>query len=518
MKLLLINIILLSFIVQASFSQKADAETNYMDENYDVALDQYLRYYRRDHTDLDVNYKIAICYIKTEDDKTQALTFLDDLMSKENFPFDAHYYYAAGLFHKHEFEKAKEKFQFYINAKEGDAELKEEAKRQLDYIETAIKLIANPKDITFINLGKNINSKRSEMYPLVSNDESLLVFTSDKKYSGDFQQYIRNIFYSQPANNQWQFMRSIGSKINSDENESCVGMAREGEEILVNYDHLNSFFDIYIIQKKGFSYKDVIDPGVEINTKFKEGGATMNFNLDTMFFASDIPGGYGGYDLYYALRLPNGSFSKPANMGPSINTEYDENYPYLSSDSRILRFASNGTNSMGGYDVFECKRKGNGNTVNWSLPENLGFPINDTYDDRIVSFPDNERYAFVSKFREGGFGFLDIYKAIYNDSPRPNFIYSGGIFVGDPGKATPVLDVDKSISIEIHIEGSDNIFGKYQINPNSGNYVISLPPGNYDLIIIGDKIEKYKRMLTVSEEYSGENFKQFDIYLKPNGK
>ncbi|MBN2683422.1 MAG: PD40 domain-containing protein [Bacteroidales bacterium] len=518
MKYTILSLFFFCFLAIEIYAQKSEAETNYLDENYDVALEQYLRYYRRDHNDIEVNYRIAVCYIKTDDDKTQALKFLDDVMSKTNFPFDAHFYYAAGLFHKHEFDKAKEKFQFYIDSKEGINELKEQAKNYLMYIETAKKLTSSALDVTFINLGKNINSKRNEMHPLVSHDESLLIITTDKKYSGDYQQYIRNIFYSEPQNNQWQTMRSLGSKINTDENETCVGLAKDGEEILVNYDHLNAYFDIYIIKRKGTTYKEKTDPGVEINTKHREGGASMNSGLDTMFFASDRPGGYGGYDLYYAVKLPNGIFSKPVNLGPSINTVYDENYPYLSHDSRILRFASNDPNSMGGYDVFQCKRKGDGKSMNWSNPENLGYPLNDTYDDKIISFPDNERYAFVSKYREGGFGFLDIYKAIYNDSPRPNFVYTGGIFVGDIAKPTPVLEFDNSISIEVHIQGSENAFGKYLINPNSGNYVISLPPGTYDLIIEGEKIEPYKRTITVSEEYSGENFKQFDIYLKPNGK
>ncbi|MBK8368717.1 MAG: PD40 domain-containing protein [Bacteroidetes bacterium] len=92
-------------------------------------------------------------------------------------------------------------------------------------------------------------------------------------------------------------------------------------------------------------------------------------------------------DLYKNTLLPNGAFSpnQYIGMGPEINSPYDENYPYLSKDGNTLYFSSKGHNSMGGYDIFKITRKDS--ISPWSKPQNLGYPINSTYDD-ILFIPD----------------------------------------------------------------------------------------------------------------------------------
>ncbi|OFY37014.1 MAG: hypothetical protein A2W91_01295 [Bacteroidetes bacterium GWF2_38_335] len=511
--ILIIPAFLFSMVLQSQ--DRAEADANFDADNFDVAREQYLKIWKRDAQDVVVNYRIAICYLKTDDDKSQALKYLEIAMNQKNYPFDTHYYYALALFHKHEFEKAKAKFEEYIKSKDALGELVEESKKYLVNCTNAEELIKSPLDVTFINLGKNINTKRSDFLPFVNFDETHLVFTSNKKYSYDYQMLISNVFHCDVVAGSWQPMKSLSSKINTDENELCVGYAKNGETLILTYDHFNAYFDIFYINKKAGTYKDVFSAGDVINTKYKEGGATMTFSGDTLIFASDRPGGFGGFDLYYSAKLPDGTFGIPINLGPGINTVADENYPSISYDSKNLYFASTGYNSMGGYDIFSCTRKGD--KFAWSTPKNFGYPINDTYDNLNISFPDNKRFAYVASFREGGFGNLDIYKVVFNDQPRMDYLYTGTIKVQDT-KQIPVLDFDKSITIEVFLEGNDNPFGQYLVNPNTGNYVISLPPGKYELKIKGEKIEDYIRPLEVTEVSAGENFTQMDVFLRPKVK
>jgi hypothetical protein len=112
-------------------------------------------------------------------------------------------------------------------------------------------------------------------------------------------------------------------------------------------------------------------------------------------------------------RLPGGDWSIPVNLGPTINTQYDEMYPVISHDGKTLYFASQGHKSMGGYDVY--KSEWNEQFSRWERPVNLGYPINTTMDDFSYCPTDNPRHAYVAQVRKEGFGDLDIYRVIYED-------------------------------------------------------------------------------------------------------
>ena len=108
---------------------------------------------------------------------------------------------------------------------------------------------------------------------------------------------------------------------------------------------------------------------------------TISYDGNTLIFASDRPGGQGKADLYLSTKQPDGSWSRPQNLGPEINTAGNEITPFLHSDSQTLYFSSQGHQNVGGFDVFFSKRKPDGT---WSKPQNLGFPLNTRGDE--VSF------------------------------------------------------------------------------------------------------------------------------------
>lgn len=124
---------------------------------------------------------------------------------------------------------------------------------------------------------------------------------------------------------------------------------------------------------------------------------------NTLYFASDCPGGFGGSDLYYCTRVGT-SWSTPMNMGPSINTSFDEKFPFIADDNSLY-FASNTVGGLGGLDIYQSKNK-NGL---WSFPVNLGVPINSSKDDfGWISNQSAKTGYFVSN-RSGGVGNDDIY-------------------------------------------------------------------------------------------------------------
>ncbi len=124
-----------------------------------------------------------------------------------------------------------------------------------------------------------------------------------------------------------------------------------------------------------------------------------------MYFASDMPGGIGGVDLYQSQNI-NGKWSKPVNLGPKVNTLGDDLYPYVANDS-ALYYSSNGLGGLGGLDIFVSYK---GKDKQFGLPSNLGFPLNTSFDDFALILDESGREGLFSSNRPGGNGYDDIYK------------------------------------------------------------------------------------------------------------
>lgn len=122
-----------------------------------------------------------------------------------------------------------------------------------------------------------------------------------------------------------------------------------------------------------------------------------------LFFVSDMPGGYGGTDIYKVAINADGTFGQPQNLGPDINTPYKEMFPFVQAD--VLYFASEGHYGLGGLDVFKCEITGDG----FSAPKNMGVPINSNRDDFAFIITTDGRYGYLSSNREGGRGDDDMY-------------------------------------------------------------------------------------------------------------
>ena len=143
-----------------------------------------------------------------------------------------------------------------------------------------------------------------------------------------------------------------------------------------------------------------------INTSANESHACISDDGLTLYFTSNREGGYGGYDIYKSEIDSKGKWGPAVNLGPEINTIFDETTPFITEDGKTLYFSSKGHFNIGGFDIFSAKKNGD----SWSKPENLGFPFNTT-DDDIFFFPlKNGSIAYYSKYKETGYGENDIFK------------------------------------------------------------------------------------------------------------
>ena len=148
-----------------------------------------------------------------------------------------------------------------------------------------------------------------------------------------------------------------------------------------------------------------------------------------MIFSSDKAGSVGKQDLWISYALPNGDWTPSVNLSKKINTIWDETHPTLSADGKTLYFASNGHNSMGGYDIFYSKW--NESEKEWEKPINIGYPLNTTEDNLALSFSSNPKYAYTSCLRPEGLGDLDIYRVGFNNIKTLYTLIKGSILTPD---------------------------------------------------------------------------------------
>ena len=147
-----------------------------------------------------------------------------------------------------------------------------------------------------------------------------------------------------------------------------------------------------------------------------------------MYFVSDREGGYGGRDIYRLVKLPNGEWSQAYNIGPPINTPFDEDSPFLHPNGKTFYFSSNGEESMGGFDIFHSELNEDGK---WTFPVNMGYPLNTVEDDLYFTTNADGKNGYYASSHEGGYGEKDIYKVLLEDKEsEPLAILKGYI---DPG-------------------------------------------------------------------------------------
>ena len=194
-------------------------------------------------------------------------------------------------------------------------------------------------------------------------------------------------------------------------NEATIAVSSDERQIFV-YQDLSGGGDIYFSNfgQNKFEELEKLRHN-SVNTKYWETHCTLTPDGENMYFVSDRPGGFGGRDIYRIVKLPNGEWSEAQNMGPGINTEYDEDSPFIAVNNKTLYYASNGPKSMGGFDIFASYR--DENNV-WSTPISLGYPINSCGDDIYYTTTVDGLKGYLSSFRKGGHGEKDIYE-IQND-------------------------------------------------------------------------------------------------------
>jgi hypothetical protein len=489
-----------------------DAEEHFSHKNYLMAIPIYKAELKKDPDNKKIPYRLGICFLNTKISREEAVKYLE-MYTKDPKCEEEAWMYLGRAYHL--VNKIDDALAAYNKFKSLKPKRESEVSHFIQQCNSAQRLMNAPVNVSFQNLGKDVNSEDPDYYPFVNADETFLAFTSRRKENvGGKKVEIdgyrsSDIYYSKVENGKWSKVVNGGRNMNGALDEQVVGLKSDGLEMYVYLDHIDKFGDIYISSRKDleteFPKPKICDP--IINEKVETSGC-LSEDGNVMFFARRDKVDETS-DLFVCRKLPNGKWALPQKLPNTINTQYNEDFPYLSNDGTTLYFASEGHNSMGGYDLF--KTTWNREENRFSKPENLGYPVNSTDDDRNICVTPDNRVAYISAFKPGGFGDLDIYRIKFNDNEQINKIFTGKVFFGD----TVASNQPKSYAVSIIVQNRQSKL-EYFFTPHSktGKFVMSLPVGKYDLSVSVDGYEEYKESITVSDIGKIDMEKNKNLILK----
>jgi hypothetical protein len=385
-----------------------------MNEDYSDAINYYLQIYSELPDNANIAFRIGVCYLNMPGKKDISLKYLEaavkDISAKHregtltqtSAPYDALYELAKAYRINYNFDKAREVFMRYREI------LLPDDRENIDFIDHEISicdmakiLISKPVTYTEENIGELFNDETPNFNPVISADGKSFAFMSSLKF-------YDAVMYTRMINGKWAGPVNIYPELQIDGDINISSLSKDGKLLLLSKDD-NYESDIYASVFDGTIWSPAIKLNRNINTRYWESHAFISEDGNQLIFSSDRPGGFGGLDLYVSRKI-NGDWGPAVNLGPAINTRFNEDRPFLAGKDNVLIFSSQGHENMGGYDLFRSERLPDGN---WKKPENMGYPLN-TPDDNTYFMPVGDGrsgYYFIDKNSEG-FGKEDIYRII----------------------------------------------------------------------------------------------------------
>lgn len=453
-----------------------EADFLFSEQNYYRALPLYLELLSIDSTQDYYKYQAGICYIYT-DEKENSVKFLKQVYGDAPDMPDILYFLGRAYHVNYQFDTAISYFKKYI-ATNPPEEKKASAKNYIDYCDNAKDLIAHPVKVKIANMGSVVNTSASEYAPVITADESEIIYTyrgpqstgglENIRFKPDTNgEYYEDIFMSQKVGQDWLLPEKISS-LDTKGNDASIALSTDGQTLFTFRSTPKDGGDIYMSTLSGNDWSTPENMGPNINTKYWEGSCSLASDGRTLYFASERPGGFGGRDIYYSRKDDNGKWGPAHNLGVNINTPLNDDAPFIHPDGITLFYSSEGWNSMGGYDIFYSTLNLADST--WNRPVNMGYPINSPDDDRYYVLSADGARGYFSSSRKGGSGQEDIYVVTpgYRGS-RPVLALTIGVVTVDE---KPV-----SANIKVTDTKTKEDRGTFHSNANTGKYIIALTPG-----------------------------------------
>ncbi len=443
-------------------------------QEYNTAIEIYKDLLKTRPNELEYNYQMGVCLLNSEKKRESYPYFKKVYDNSPTFKPELEYMMAMGEHYQGNYEKAKtsyikgkESLEKYRSEVSADSKMSKKAKtkkvalideqikdcvKRIQETESGMKYERNPINASLENLGANVNTSYPEYTPLMPRDSSFMVFTSRRntttggKMDWSDNEYFEDIYIATRGKDGKFGKAQLMKNVNEKYHDAAAALSADGNTLYLYRDNKKTKGDLYMSTRgknakdkksaKKANDDDFGDPkklNNNINTKYQETSLCVSQDGNIMYFTSDRPGGKGGLDIYMSKK--EGNDWGPGTNVAEINTEYDDDSPFLSFDGKTLYFSSKGHDTMGGYDVFKSQDE-NGK---WGKPENLSAPINGPEDDMHIMITEDNANGYYVSSDEAGFGSKDIYKI---GAPKIDLIKldKTGLTITPPGLQIVKLD------------------------------------------------------------------------------
>ncbi|MCA1755964.1 MAG: hypothetical protein LC649_00700 [Bacteroidales bacterium] len=485
------------------------SEASVLYEEWQEALPGYLRLREGSPENYNLSYRIGLCYLNIPGEKEKSLPYLQDAVlhinpgyqegryREQGAPYDALYHLATAYQINNQPDKAIDIYKEFLSGMDFQVYDSLIVKMQIESCKNALALMAAPQYLKETNLGYRINGEFSEFNPVLSADELIMVFSRA-------MQFYTTPMYTRKVNGRWTTPLELTGQLMLD-NGISTSLSHDGTELYLyrsdNYDG-----NIYVSTFADDAWTPAEKLNSNINTIYWESHAAVSADGKKLFFTSNRKGGFGGLDIYVSTRDSSGLWGPAANLGPVINTPYNEDTPFPDQSGRTIFFSSRGHYNMGGHDIFYSTML---DDTTWSVPLNMGYPVNSTDDDIFYS-PVGEGYvAYRSKFDPNGFGGQDIFRLeVFSDNHPRKFRIRGIATLKDL-----MSSFRDSIKISaLNSRNLDTLVVVYS-NPETGEYEFEVPHGNYRVDFEAKGSEKKSENLILELTRDGDTVKIDDIVL-----
>lgn len=519
--ILFLSLLLPVYMLAQDKDLKQDAAFCYENREFKCAYELYDKLSTQNPKVLEYKFRLGVSSINYPEKKARSIEIFEELKKVDKTP-EINFYLGKAYHINYRFDDALKAYNDYLGAMQG-VKQKDEDKAMIKDATLGVancnngKQLINQKVVADIkNIGLPINTAELEGVPVISADESVIIFTyAGRKSTGGLLNdalkpdpeggsFHEDIFISTRTNDSiWSDPVGI-SALNTKGNDAAVALSPDGQTLFTFISN-NDAGDLFMSSLNGTEWSKPVRLNKNINTSEWEGSCSISSDGRFLYFASERPGGLGGRDLYVSEKI-NGDWGPAVNLGPGINTEYNEDAPFIHPDGITLFFSSEGHKSIGGYDIMYSIKQDN----QWIEPLSMGIPLNTTEDDRfyVINAKGDRGYFSSNRGGAGGKGGQDIY------SVEPGILGEKPILALLKGS---VYADDKPIDakIEVSKKVTNEAVGPYYANAKTGKYLMALSPGNGYKIHISVSVPGFE---AIDEEIDVEKLQKFveirkDFYL-----
>lgn len=478
---------------------------------YAIALGYYEKALKEEPLFIDAKLALAETYVDLRD-FFKAERYFEEAVALDSTYWPAAYFRLAAIdWTLDKYEKAAKYAGLFLKSGPQNDKMKRDAEQLLANSSFAAEAVKNPVPFNPQSVGDGINTELDEYFPCLTADGEMMIFTRNMLPANMFGQRAEDFYISRKVNGVWQKAEPVEG-VNTNLNEGAESISPDGSWLVFTAcnregDGSLGQCDLYWSQLKSSGWTKPVPFSRAINSPEWDAQPTIGADNKTLIFTSNRAGTLGSLDLWEAVRQPGGKWSKPQNLGPTINTDGDEHTPFLHPDGQTLYFASNKLPGMGGNDLFMARRQPDGS---WGKPQNLGYPINTKAEEGMLVVSLDGTTAYFATNRPGGRGGIDIYQFELPPGLRPQPVTYARARVKDASTGYPLV---------ARVDFTDLKTGESYVTAftkEDGSFLVCLPAGkDYALNVSKDKYLFFSENFNLTETATFDKPFLLDIDLQP---